>query len=113
MLELQCLVSCAQMAERRRQQWEQSLEDNRNSGAVALLESLDAQVSALNGSPLHERLMKLWRSEELSMGERDCFNEIVGEELSAVGFTSFPATANEFLKSIADRLERLFLGVKR
>jgi hypothetical protein len=113
MLGLECLVPCAYMAERRRQQWRQRPEDKKNCRAAAILDSLDAQVSALNGSLLHERIIKLWKSEELSVGERDSFNEIVGEELSTVGFTSFPATAKELLESIADKLERLSQFIER
>ena len=104
-MELECLVPCARTAEWRRQKHGQHPKDKRNSCAAAILDSLDAQVSLLNGSPLHERLKKLWRAEELSIGERDSFNEIVGRELSAVGFTSFPATAEELLEAIADHLE--------
>jgi hypothetical protein len=105
MVQLECLISCAHTLEWRRQNQGQRPEDKRNSRAAAILDSLEDQVSALNGSPLHERLVKLWEAGERCCGERDSFNEIVAEELRAVGFTSFPARAEELLKAIANRLE--------
>ena len=105
MLELRCLISFTHMHEWRRKKEAQYPEDKRNSRAAAILDSLEAQVSALNGSPLHERLMKLWEAEERCSGERDRFSEIASEELRAVGFTSFPATAQELLEAIVNRLE--------
>ena len=107
MLELGCLTSYASTLEWRRQKQSQFPEDKRNSRAAAILDSMKPQIAALNGSPLHERLIKLWEAEERSCGERDIFSEIVSEELRAVGFTLFPATADELLEGILKRLEEL------
>lgn len=107
MLELGCLISYAHTLEWRRQKQTQYPEDKNNSRAAAILDSMEPQIAALNGSPLHERLFKFWEAERLSCGQRDIFNEIVSEELHAVGFTLFPATADELLEVILKRFEEL------
>ena len=107
MLELGCLISYAPTLEWRRQKQSQYPEDKSNGRAAAILDSMEPQIAALNGSPLHERLFKLWEAEGLSCGERDIFSEIVNEELHAVGFTLFPATAGALLEAILKRLEEL------
>jgi hypothetical protein len=107
MMGLECLISCAHTVDWRRQKQGQHPEDKRNSRAAAILVSLQAQVSALNGSPLHESLIKFWQAEERLCGERDRFNEIVSEVLRGVGFTLFPATAKELLEEIVNHLEGL------
>jgi hypothetical protein len=105
MVELECLVSYAHTVDWRRQRQGQYPEDKSNGRAVAILASLEAQVSALNGSPLHESLVKFWEAEGRCCGERDRFNEIVNEVMRAVGITLFPATAKELLVAIANHLE--------
>jgi hypothetical protein len=105
MLELGCLISYAHTLEWRRRKQSEYPEDKGNSRAAAILDSMKSQIAALNGSPLHERLIKIWEAEECSCGERDIFSEIVSEELRAVGFTSFPSAADELLEAILKRLE--------
>ncbi|MFO1126569.1 MAG: hypothetical protein U1E25_15700 [Methylocystis sp.] len=107
MLELGCLTSYANTLERRRQNQSQYPEDKSNSRAAAILDSMEPQIAALNGSPLHQRLFKFREAQGLSCGERDIFSEIVSDELHAVGFTLFPATAGELLEVILKRLEEL------
>lgn len=107
MLELGCLIPYAYTLDWRRQKQSQYPEDKSNRHAAAILDSMKPQIAALNGSPLHERLFKLWEAEARFCGERDIFSEIVSEELRAVGFTSFPATADELLEAILGRLEEL------
>ena len=105
MVELEYLISYAHTVDWRRQKQGRCPEDKSNGRAAAILASLAAQVSALNGSPLHESLVKFWEAEGRCSGERDRFNEIVGEVMRAVGFTLFPATAKELLEAIANHLE--------
>jgi len=105
MMELERLISYPHTLEWRRQKQGQYPEDKRNGRAAAILGSLEAQVSALNGSPLHESLIRFWEAEGRCSGERDRFHEIVGEVMGAVGFTLFPATAKELLEAIANHLE--------
>lgn len=107
MLELGCLISYAHTLEWRRQKQSQYPEDKSNSRAAAILDSMEPQIAALNGSLLHERLFKFWEAGGLCCGERDIFSEIVSEELHAVGFTLFPATAGALLEAILKRLEEL------
>ena len=107
MVELECLISYAHTIDWRRQKQGQYPEDKSNSRATALLASLEAQVIALNGGPLHESLVKFWEAEGGCCGERDRFNEIVGEVMRAVGFTLFPTTAKELLEEITNRFEEV------
>jgi hypothetical protein len=107
MLELGCLISYAHTLEWRRQRQTQNPEDKRNSHAIAILDSLEVQIAALNRGPLHKRLLRLWEAEGRCSGERDRFSEIVSEELGAVGFRSFPVTGKELLEAILGRLEEL------
>lgn len=105
MTQLECLIPCAPFVEWRSRQCFSGPEQEKNSRAILALESLNAQLSALNGTPLHERLMKLREAEDDRWGERDRFSEIVAEELYAVGFTFFPTTGKELLEKIARHLE--------
>ncbi len=105
MIQLESLIPCARMVEWRRQKQDRYPEDAVNSRAVALLTALQAEVSTLNGSPVHQRLVNLWEAEERCCGERDVFSVIVAEGLRAVGFSSFPTGAKELLEEIANRLE--------
>jgi len=81
-------------------------DDGSAGRAIFALVALAAELAGLNGTPLHERLERLWEAEEDRCGERDRFSEIVTEELFAVGFTFFPDSATELLEKIASRIER-------
>ena len=105
MIQLECLIPCASFVEWRSRQCFSGPEQAKNHRAILALESLNAQLSALNGAPLHERLMKLREAEDDRSGERDRFSEIVAEELCAVGFTFFPTTGTELLEKIVRHLE--------
>ncbi|HXY58293.1 MAG TPA: hypothetical protein VEH76_06915 [Methylocystis sp.] len=105
MTQLEFLIPCASFAEWRSRRRGVGLEARNDIRAIVTLESLSAQLSALNGSPLHERLLRLREAEDDRSGERDRFSEIVAEELCAIGFTSFPATGKELLEKIAGHLE--------
>jgi len=104
MTQLERLIPCASFIDWRRKQLP-SPEESNNKQAILALEFLTDQLSALNGTSLHRRLVRLWEAEEDQSGERDIFTEIVGEELCAVGFTSFPATGKELLEKIVYHLE--------
>ena len=105
MTQLELLIPCASFVEWRSTRGGAGLEERSDNRAIATLESLSAQLSALNGTPLHERLSRLREAEDERSGERDRFSEIVAEELCAVGITSFPATGKELLEKIARHLE--------
>jgi len=105
MTQLESLIPCASFVEWRNRQCFSGPEQTKNSRAILALESLNAQLSAFNGTPLHERIMRLREAEDDRSGERDRFSEIVAEELCAVGLTSFPATGKELLENIARHLE--------
>ncbi len=105
LVRLECLIPCARMADWRRQIQVRHPGDTRNNRAAALLASWEAEMSSLNGSPIHERLAKLWEAEEDCDGERDFFSVVVAEELRAVGFSSFPVNVRELLETIANRLD--------
>ncbi len=96
-LEMECLVDLASTAEWRRLKAVEHPTDDRNSKAAAILQRLATEMGALEGSELHGRLSALYAT-------NDEFSEVVSEELRAVGFYSFPSTAEALLQSIADRL---------
>ncbi len=106
LVPLECLIPCRSIADWRRRKHQQDPEDWRSSRAAAVLASWEADVRSLNGSPVHQRLVKLWEAEEGCDGERDAFSVVVAEELRAVGVSSFPLDAAELLESIANRLDR-------
>jgi hypothetical protein len=112
MVNLESLVSCAQALEWRRGDQKGPPESMQNLRAMTILRLLETQIRALNGGPIHQRLLKLWEAQEFSSGERDSFNEIVTEQLRAVGATSFPTTAEELLETIAAQLEKSRLSPK-
>jgi hypothetical protein len=106
MLRLEFLIPAALADEVLRKQLRVRPEDPRRNRALAMLGALAEELPALNGSSLHERLVRIWDAEAERGGERDRFSEIVCEELRAIGVTSFPATAREMLEGVARRLER-------
>jgi hypothetical protein len=105
MLRLESLIPCSLVAQKRLMDRAPCAEDGGGRAIFALV-TLAAELTGLNGTPLHERLDRLWEAEEERSGERDRFSEIVTEELSAVGHTFFPASATELVEKIASRLER-------
>lgn len=106
MIQLERLIPYASFIEWRSNQRGAGSDAKNNDLAIVALETLKDQLSALDGTPLHERLVMLWEAEQDRPGERDRFSEIVAEELSAVGFTAFPVTGEELLENIAHHLER-------
>ncbi|ARN79773.1 hypothetical protein [Methylocystis bryophila] len=106
MLRLESLIPCSLVAQERLMVRKSSAEDGCAGRAIFALVTLAAELSGLNGTPVHERLERLWEAEEDRAGERDRFSEIVTEELFAVGFTFFPASATELVERIASRIER-------
>lgn len=106
MLKLESLIPCSLVAQKRLMDRAPCAEDGGGGRAIFALVTLAAELTGLNGTPLHERLDRLWEAEEDRSGERDRFSEIVTEELCAVGLTFFPASATELVEKIANRLER-------
>jgi hypothetical protein len=96
---LEYLVACESTAEWRARKQEQYPEDRRNSEAQELLTSLAKEMAALNGSPIHERLERLWATKK-------GFGEIVSERLRWVGFGSKPTSVLELLEEIAEAAEQ-------
>ncbi len=106
MLKLESLIPCSLVAQKRLMDRAPCAEDGGGGRAIFALVTLAAELTGLNGTPLHERLDRLWEAEEDRSGERDRFSEIVTEELCAVGLTFFPASATELVEKIANKLER-------
>lgn len=105
MLRLESLIPCSLVAQERLMERKPSADDGCAGRAIFALVALAAELSDLNGTPVHERLERLWEAEEDRSGERDRFSEIVTEELFAVGLTFFPASATELVEKIASRIE--------
>jgi hypothetical protein len=105
MLRLESLIPCSVVAQRRLTERAPCVDEKGGGRAIFALVALAAELGGLNGSPLHQRLERLWESEE-ETGERDRFSEIVTEELCAVGLTFFPGSASELVERIASRIER-------
>jgi hypothetical protein len=106
MLKLESLIPCWHVAQERLLERRPCADDGDAGRAIFALVALAAELTGLNGTPLHERLERLWEAEEDRSGERDRFSEIVTEELFAVGFTFFPDSATELVEKIASRIER-------
>jgi hypothetical protein len=106
MLQLETLSPCALVAQERLMQRDSNVDEAKTGRAIFALVTIAGELHALNGSPLHERFDRLWEAEEERSGERDRFSEIVTEELFSVGFTFFPASAQELVERIASRIER-------
>jgi 5-methylthioribose kinase len=98
MIEIECLVSCESTAMWRRRKQDQYPEDQRNSRAAEILDALEKEVKALEGSEIHKRLIGLW-------SRKKGFSEIVSESLRAIGFYSFPECGQELLETIAEVAE--------
>lgn len=97
MLDLACLVPCEATAEWRRRKQEQYPDDQRNGRAADILDSLEKEISALEGGVLHKRIEELWFTKQ-------GFSDVVGEELRSVGFYWSP-NAPKLLESIIGVLE--------
>ena len=97
-VELECLVDFAGTARWRSQKAKEFPEDHRNKVAESLLFSFAESAQGLEGSAIHERIA-------LSFEE----NPEAGEECSAllrsIGFSWFPASAEEALGEIAAYLK--------
>ncbi|HTO79175.1 MAG TPA: hypothetical protein VMJ31_05295 [Methylocystis sp.] len=106
MLRLESLIPCSLVAQKRLMDRTSCAEDVGGGRAIFALVTLAAELTGLNGTPLHERLDRLWTAEEERSGERDRFSEIVTEELFAVGATFFPTSASELVEKIVSRIER-------
>ncbi len=104
MLRLESLIPCSIVAQRRLTERAPCGDDKGAGRAIFALVALAAELAGLNGTPLHQRLERLWEAEE-ETGERDRFSEIVTEELFSVGLTFFPASAGELVEKIASRVE--------
>lgn len=106
-LELQCLISCESTAEWRRRKQDQYPEDRRNERAAELLDALEIEMAALEGSAIHARLLSLYYASggddpsdfDYTLSE-NC-SEIVSAALRDVGFYASP-NAVELCESIAD-----------
>lgn len=97
-MELECLVNCEATALWRRGKETQYPEDQRNARAAEILTSLREQIAALDGSPIHERLVNLWMTKE-------GFGDIVSESLRSVGVHLTPRNGLELLEAIAEVAE--------
>lgn len=80
-------------------QFEKSIEwpdDDRNANAAVLLERLANEVRELKGSPLHNKLNKVWEK----IFDYSLAVEAENEYMRQIGFHAFPASGADFLKSV-------------
>jgi hypothetical protein len=104
MLDLETLLTMDVLssAEWRREVAARHPDDARNMEAADMLDRIGAELEALEGTPLHQKLAGLYERS----GD-DCVGlvEVQSEMIKSVGFHSWPTSAIEFLTDLVERIE--------